>query len=429
MEELPWNSSADELSSRHNPPDLRKNHESGEFLMYQMLAVLCAFAFLYSLVGARLERTPVAGAIVFTGFGVLAGPLGAGLLSTANPQGLRFLAELTLALVLFIDAANADLGVLRRNLGIPERLLLVGLPLTILLGFGAGALLFPALGWVGWALLGTMLAPTDAALGKAVVTNQAVPAPIRESLNVESGLNDGICVPLLLILLAIASTPGGAHGIGAVIQHHFFLKEIGIGILVGALIALVGQRAIRFAGLRGWISATWRQLPVVALAFTIFGTAQTLGGSGFIACFVGGLLAGALSTGRKHEVLQPAEGTGDAFSLLTWVVFGAAVVGPALDRLTWQILTYALLSLTLVRMLPVYLAMIGSATRPSGRLFLGWFGPRGLASVVFAVMVLEAGVANSDTLTATVAWTVILSIVAHGITAVPLAAAFSRRST
>jgi NhaP-type Na+/H+ or K+/H+ antiporter len=395
--------------------------------MYQMLAVLCAFAFLYSLVGARLERTPVAGAIVFTCFGLLAGPLGAGLLSVpARPEGLRFLAELTLALVLFTDAASANLGVLSRNRGIPARLLLIGLPLTILLGAGTGALLFPTLGWVGWALLGTMLAPTDAALGKAVVTNQAVPAPIREALNVESGLNDGICVPLLLILLAIAAAPGG---IGAVVQHHFFLKEIGIGMVVGALMALGGQRAIRFAGLRGWISDTWRQLPVVALAFTIFGTAQTLGGSGFIACFVGGLLAGALSTGRKHEVLQPAEGTGNAFSLLTWVVFGAAVVGSAIDRLTWEILVYALLSLTLVRMLPVYLAMAGSATEPMERLFLGWFGPRGLASVVFAVMVLEAGVADSNTLTATVAWTVILSVVAHGITAVPLAAAFSRRST
>jgi sodium/hydrogen antiporter len=398
--------------------------------MYQMLAVLFAFAFLYSLVGARLERTPVAGAIVFTGFGLLVGPLGAGLLSTGQPEGLRFLAELTLALVLFIDAASANLGVLSRNRGIPARLLLVGLPLTILLGFGAGALLFPALGWAGWALLGTMLAPTDAALGKAVVTNQAVPAPIREALNVESGLNDGICVPLLLILLAIAAVPGGgAHGMGVVIQHHFFLKEIGIGMVVGALMAMGGQRAIRFAGLRGWISDSWRQLPVVALAFTIFGTAQTLGGSGFIACFVGGLLAGALSTRQKHEFLQAAEGTGDAFGLLTWVVFGAAVVGQAIDRLTWQILAYALLSLTLVRMLPVYLAMAGSATEPKGRLFLGWFGPRGLASVVFALMVLDAGVADSDTLTATVAWTVILSVVAHGITAVPLAAAFSRRST
>ena len=397
--------------------------------MYQMLAVLFAFAFLYSLVGARLERTPVAGAIVFTGFGLLVGPLGAGLLSTGQPEGLRFLAELTLALVLFIDAASANLGVLSRNRGIPMRLLLVGLPLTILLGFGAGALLFPALGWAGWALLGTMLAPTDAVLGKAAVTNQAVPASIREALNVESGLNDGICVPVLLILMAIAVAPGGAHGIDAVMQHHFFLKEIGIGMVVGALMALGGQRAIRFAGLRGWISDTWRQLPVVALAFTIFGTAQTLGGSGFIACFVGGLLAGALSTRQKHEFLQAAEGTGDAFGLLTWVVFGAAVVGPAIDRLTWQILAYALLSLTLVRMLPVYLAMAGTAMEPTGRLFLGWFGPRGLASVVFAVMVLEAGVADSDTLSATVAWTVILSVVAHGVTAVPLAAAFSRRST
>jgi NhaP-type Na+/H+ or K+/H+ antiporter len=211
--------------------------------MYQMLAVLCAFAFLYSLVGARVERMPVAGPIVFTCFGLLAGPLGAGLLSVpARPEGLRFLAELTLALVLFINAANANLGVLSRNRRIPARLLLVGLPLTILLGFGHGAHLFPALGWVDWALLDTTMAPTDAALGKAVVTNEAVPAPVWEALNVESGLNDGICVPLLLILLAIAAAPGE---IGAAVQHHFFLKEIGIGMVAGAVMAAARRRPRR----------------------------------------------------------------------------------------------------------------------------------------------------------------------------------------
>lgn len=398
--------------------------------MYQTLAVIFGFAFLYSLVAARLERTPLAGAIVFSGFGLLVGPFGLGLLKVAEQgAGLRVLAELTLALVLFADAAGADFGVLRRNRGIPVRLLLIGLPLTILFGFGTAALLFPALGWVGWAILSTMLAPTDAALGKAVVTNPNVPGPIREALNVESGLNDGICVPILLLLLHLAAMAVDERSLDVLLRHHFFLEEIGIGSAVGGVLALAGQRAIRFAGARGWISDIWRQLPVIALAFAIFGAAQSLGGSGFIACFVGGLLAGAISGAKKHEFLVAAEGTGNAFALITWVLFGAAAMGQGIAQFSWQVLLYAVLSLTLVRMVPVWLAMSGSGIGASGRLFLGWFGPRGLASVVFAVMVLDAGTPGGQTMTIIVSWTVMLSIIAHGASAVPLSAAFARRST
>jgi NhaP-type Na+/H+ or K+/H+ antiporter len=395
--------------------------------MYQNLAVLFGFTFAYSLVAGRLQRTPIAGALVFTAFGLLCGPLGLELLTLeVDAEGLRTLAELTLALVLFTDAASANLGVLQRNLPLPERLLLIGLPLTILLGIGVGALLFGQMSLVALAILATMLAPTDAALGKAVVTNPAVPAPIREGLNVESGLNDGICVPILLVLLAFATEATLPGETTALVLRHF-IESIGIGAAVGLALAYLAVLAMRFAGGRGWIDETWRQLPVMALALTSFALAQALGGSGFIACFAGGLLAGAMARRQKHAYLLAAEGAGELLSLLTWVVFGSAVVGQAVGRLSWDVVAYSVLSLTVVRMLPVYAALAGSGLPTYPKLFIGWFGPRGLASVVFAVIVLDADLPGGETLTAVVACTVVLSIVAHGLSANPLAAAFSRR--
>ena len=395
--------------------------------MFRDLAIFATFAFVYALIAGRLERTPVAGALVFTAFGLAVGPEGLNWLGLdVHAQNLRTLAELTLALVLFTDAANADLNVLRLNYTIPERLLLFGLPLTILLGTAAAALLFPTLGKIECALLATMLAPTDAALGKAVVTNPAVPPPIREGLNVESGLNDGICVPILLILLAIAAEPVGAGSAELVLRH--FVGEIGIGLVVGLGIAVGGVWALRLSAHRGWLSSVWQQLPAVALALASFATAQALGGSGFIASFVGGIVAGGMASERerKHELLLAAEGTGDLFGLLTWVLFGSAVIGQALGRLTWEIAIYAILSLTALRMIPVWLALAGTDLKKEDKLFMGWFGPRGLASIVFAIIVLDAYLPGSETLTATVAWTVILSIVAHGLTSSPLANAFAQ---
>lgn len=178
--------------------------------MYENLAILALFAFAYSVVANRLGRAAVNGAVVYLVFGVIAGPVGLGLLDLSiGSEGIRLVAELTLALVLFSDASNADMAVLRRAIRLPGRLLLIGLPLTILLGIGAGVLLFPEMALIEVAILATMLAPTDAALGKAVVTNPAVPAPVREALNVESGLNDGICVPIHLYLSRIGVSKRG----------------------------------------------------------------------------------------------------------------------------------------------------------------------------------------------------------------------------
>lgn len=345
--------------------------------MYENLAILAAFIFLYSIVSGGIERTPISGAIVFTAFGLAFGPLGVGLLTLdLDAEGWRTLAELTLALILFTDAANANLGVLKLSFRIPQSLLLIGLPLTILLGFGVGVLVFSELTLLEIAILATMLAPTDAALGKAVVTNETVPTNIRESLNVESGLNDGICVPILFVFLALSSA-SGAEISTPMLAFKLLAQQIGISVAVGVGLTVLGGWLLKLCADRGWITETWRQLPVVAMALACFAVAQWVGGSGFIACFVGGLLFGWIAKRRKHVLLLAAEGTGDTLALITWVIFGADVVGLAIPYFSWEVMLYALLSLTLIRMLPVFLALAGRSLRVDEKLFMGWFGPGG----------------------------------------------------
>ena len=396
--------------------------------MYETLALIALFTLVYSSVAGAVERTWVSGPIVFTCFGLLVGPLGLDLLSwETDGETIRSLAEVTLAMVLFTDAASADMSVLKKTAGLPARLLLIGLPLTIVLGFGVGVLLVDSLSLFTIALLATMLAPTDAALGKAVVTNESVPDEIRQGLNVESGLNDGICVPILFVFLALALDKAGDAGPWT-LAIKLVVEEIGIGLAVGLLLTLAAAKLLKTALRRKWLTPTWIQIPVVALALSCFAVAQLLGGSGFIAAFSGGLLFGALAKTERDQFLLAAEGSGDTLALITWVIFGSAVVGQAVGHFSWLILIYALLSLTVIRMLPVFVALAGSGISTEGKLFIGWFGPRGLASIVFAVIVLDSKLPNADLVAMTVTCTIILSIIAHGISANPLVAAFAAKT-
>ena len=396
-------------------------------LEYQILTVLAAFAFLYSVVASRLERTPINGALVYLFFGLACGPYGLRLIELdVNAEALKRLAEFTLALVLFTDSANANLGVLSKVRWIPIRLLLVGLPLTIAAGFGVGYLIFDQLTLLEIALLATMLAPTDAALGQAVVTNEAVPASVRESLNVESGLNDGICVPVLLVFLALATgSVAGSQTESLVVR--LPIQAIGIGATVGVALAILGSFVLKSCGTRGWIGGAWIQIPAVALAMFCFGLSQWMGGSGFIACFVGGLTFGGLTRNHKDQFLESAEGASDALALLTWFTFGTIAIGLLLNQFSWQPIIYAVLSLTAVRMLPVYLSLAGKRLRIDTLLFIGWFGPRGLASIVFAVIVINNNLPGSELIAVVVTCTIILSAFAHGMTANPFASALAVR--
>jgi sodium/hydrogen antiporter len=394
---------------------------------YQIIAVIAGFVFFYSLIASRLEKTPVNGALVYVIAGMLFGPYVLGLIDLKiEGETISRLAEIALAICLFTDSSNANLNVLRRVEAIPARLLLIGLPLTILLGFGLGWLILDELGLFEIALIASMLAPTDAALGKAVITNPAVPAKVRESLNVESGLNDGICVPVILFFIALtAGTTEASESVELVTN--LLLEVIGIGIVVGFVLSLLGGVALRTCASRGWIAGTWLQIPIIALALFCFGLAQWMGGSGFIASFVGGLTFGAFTKQNKEIFLDAAESSADAVAMVTWFTFGTVILGTLVPGLSWQVLLYAIFSLTVVRMLPVYLCLIGKGLRTDTLLFIGWFGPRGLASIVFVVMVINEHLPGNDTIAAVVIWTIVLSVVLHGLSANLLAKVYGER--
>ena len=395
--------------------------------MYENLAIIALFAFVYSAIAGGVERTIISGPMIFIAFGLGFGPVGLGILNLdISHVELRVVADLTLALILFIDAANADLSILKRNIKIPRRMLVFGLPLIILFGFGAGILIFDDLTLYELAILATMLAATDAALGKAVITNPAVPSPIREGLNAESGLNDGICVPILFLFIALAvgtDVQGSSMGLALKLVG----QEIGIGLIVGLGLTASGSWLLRFCWKRGWVTDVWGQMPVVALSMGSFALAQSLHGSGYIAAFTGGILFGYLAKKETHKLVHAAEGIGETMALFTWVIFGAAVVGKVFEYFSWEVVLYAVLSLTVVRMLPVYLSLIGTAADHHSKLFLGWFGPRGLASIVFAIIVLNENLPGGKTLAITVVCTVFLSVIVHGLTANPLANALAAK--
>ncbi|QPN66618.1 cation:proton antiporter [Synechococcus sp. CBW1006] len=392
-------------------------------------AILAVLVFAYGLVAGRLKQTPLSGAVVFLLTGLILGPAGLGWLGiNVTSENLRTIAELTLALILFTDAATANLPVLRDSRRLPIRLLALGLPLTILLGMGVAQLLLPALSPVEAAILSVVLAPTDAALGQPVVTNPAVPVAVREDLSAESGLNDGICVPLLLSLLAMAQKGSGA-GDGVLLLGWLFLEQVGLGLVLGCGLAFLAARCRDLCLRRRWITSDWQPVLAIALPVCCFALAQQLGGSGFIACFCGGLTFGGLTPQeRKQEELVAAEATADVLSLLTWVAFGSAVVALSFPQLSATTLLYGLFSLTLVRMVPVALATLGLRIGLWTTLFVGWFGPRGLASIVFGLLVLDSPLVHGSTIASIAASTVLLSIAAHGLSALGLVTRYGRVS-
>jgi NhaP-type Na+/H+ or K+/H+ antiporter len=381
------------------------------------LATTAVVVLAFAAVSGRLAGTPVTAPMMFTLAGLLVGVQALGLVDLpVTSEPVKLLAEITLALVLFADAARIDLAALRDEISLPARLLGIGLPLTIAAGFGCALILLGSFTWVEALLLAIVLAPTDAALGQAVVTFEPVPARVRQSLNVESGLNDGICVPLLLIALGVAEAETNhetAHTATRIV-----LEQIGYGILGGVIAGAVAATIVVVGLPRSLIEPAWLQLVPLGGAALAYGIATPLGGSGFIAAFAAGMVFGGARRGRTAE---------DLFGALTFIVFGAILLGPALGDLSWAIVGYALLSLTVVRMLPVAIGLVGSHARPPTVAFLGWFGPRGLASIVFAILIEESNtLPHEHTLLTTAYVTIGLSVLLHGLTAAPLATRYAR---
>jgi NhaP-type Na+/H+ or K+/H+ antiporter len=385
------------------------------------LPIIAAALLAVAGVSRRLVDTPFTPAMAFVLIGLLVGPFVLDEVTVSSTSAtVRTLAEATLAVVLFADASRIKLRVLRQEYAVPLRLLAIGLPLTIVVGALLAAVMFAHLNAWEAVVLAVLLAPTDAALGQAVVTEPRLPSRIRQGLNVESGLNDGICVPLLLIALAAADveakTSTGHHAVSIVAE------EIGYGILGGVAAGLAAGAVVTFGHRRELISGAWLQVIPIAAAGLAYSFAAALGGSGFIGAFLAGAIFGALVPEESEEASRLNEELGSLFGGVTLLIFGAVLLGPALQHVSWQIALYAGLSLTLVRMLPVAIAMLGSSAKWPTVGFLGWFGPRGLASIVFAVItVQEAHLAGVDTILRATYLTIGLSVFAHGITAAPLA--------
>jgi len=395
--------------------------------MYANLAIIAVFAFIYSAIAGRVERSVVTGPILFIAFGLICGPIGLGILDIEiEAVEVRVLADITLALILFIDASNANLRVLVRNVVIPRRMLLVGMPLVIALGAAVGWILLPGVSIYELCILATILAATDAALGKGVVTNQDVPARIREGLNAESGLNDGLAVPILFVFIALATGRSGDQS-STSLALSLVVRELGIGLVVGLGLTFIGVKLAAWCQQREWFSETWTQILVVALALACFATAQSLHGSGYIAAFVGGLLFGHLAGTATHKLVHSAEGFGELLALAIWVVFGATVVGQTWGGMTWPIVAYSLLSLTVIRMLPMVLSLSGTGENLESKMFLAWFGPRGLASIVFIIIVAGYHLPGQSTMLQVVVCTVTLCVFAHGLSANAWARGFGRR--
>lgn len=365
----------------------------------------------------RLERADLTAPIAFIAIGVALAGFD---LVHGQPaaEALTPLVEVTLVWVLFSDAARLPVQDLRRDVGRYLPLLAVGLPLTIIFGWGLAAWLFPGLGiWLAL-FVGAALAPTDAALGVPVVTNPVVPSRIRELITVESGLNDGIATPVVMLAIAGAAAAAGLeHPKGA---GHAAI-ELLIGVAVGAAVGGVGGAALRWARRHGTAAEGFAGIAVLALALAAYASALALHGNGFVAAFCGGLAFGACAGRRAPAELEFLEQMGTLLASLVWMAFGAIAVPIMLDRLDAKTILYAVLSLTVVRILPVALASIGAGLDRTTILFVGWFGPRGLASLVFALLALEALGTHADEAVAVLATTVLLSVVSHGLSAAPLA--------
>ena len=379
-----------------------------------------AFLIVFALFSKRIQGTAITPPTLFVGFGLLMGPqvLGIVVLDFSS-HVMHQLAELTLVMVLFTDAANIDFPFYMRNRNLTRRLLGIGLPLTIAAGFGVAALLFDNLTLLEAAILAVILAPTDAALGQAVVSNEKIPHKIRQALNIESGLNDGIAVPVLKALLAAvvisvgSATGGESEGFWTVLG-----KALGYGMLIGFVVGRLTAKLMDKAMDSKWMSHTYRRISLLAVPLLSYVVSEHVGGSGFIAAFIAGITMGTRKGHPEKEDFEFAHETGELLSYITWIVFGAAIVGPSLVGSTWPIVLYAVLSLTVIRMLPVAISLVGSGSGWETNLFLGWFGPRGLASIVFLIVAIhEPSVQGADTITRAVVWTILLSVVLHGATA------------
>ena len=392
------------------------------------LVLFLGLVVLYAAYSQWLGRFSITMPMIFVFIGALVGPHALDWVSySLTASSVKTLTEVTLALLLFADAVTVNFSHVRADAPLSGRLLLIGQPLIILLGGLAAFAFFPGQG-LGFALLlGTVLAPTDEALGTRFLNNPRVPVRVRRSLHVESGLNDGIASPLVVLFIAMMLQDYSGVGDFWVLVA---LAQIAIGTGVGLVLGWGSGWLFRHAVEKKWASKAARQLANPALALLVYFGASALGGNGFVAVFMAGIVFGFATRQLLQDATEYTEITGNLLSLFVWARLGSTLVIPLLQSFNLLGFLYALLSLTAVRMIPVAIALVGTRLRPDTKLMMGWLGPRGLASVVFMLMAYEAakaaGIETGNLVTAA-SWTILLSVLLHGFSALPLANWYARR--
>lgn len=375
----------------------------------------------FGLASRRLSRWYVTAPIAFLVAGVLISVV---VDTTTDKAMVTGLAEVTLALLLFHDSAQVQPREIRRDSAAVARLLFVGLPLTVGAGYVLGWLLFPDLGWALVLLLAAALAPTDAGLGAATVLNPVVPVRVRRLLNVESGLNDGLVTPVVLFAIAAVAGEEGLRPVASLLDA---VVELAVGVGAGVAVGVVGGRLATASRTQGWSTSGTRAFAALSLPVAAYAGAAVFSGNGFIAAFVAGTAYASSAPWLAEEETDLAltESIADLLGFAVWFIVGLSATS-FLERLGWRELLFAVLALTVLRMGPVWLCLLGTGLRPRSVAFIGWFGPRGLASVVFALLALEQleGDQRLDTVLTVIATTVVLSVVLHGVTAEPLARAY-----
>jgi len=383
--------------------------------------------FIYSLLSHRIEGSMVTAPMIFVAIGMLVSPEGIDIVSIgADNEIILAFAEIALVLILFSDAARIDFHKLKGNWSYPSRLLGIGLPLTIFLGAVIAILCFTDLALPEAALIGVILAPTDAGLGQVIVNSPKVPARIRQALNVESGLNDGGAIPFFAFFLVLADAEKA--NLPASQWVVFAFEQIGLGILVGLIVGLVGGYLVHQAREKGLMTGRFEWIGFLALAVISYVAATSVGGSGFIAAFVGGLATTLTGRGVGESMIEFTSTEGEIFSLGVFFIFGIIAAG-LIPGITPLVILYVILSLTLIRILPVAVSLIKTGLHSESVLFMGWFGPRGLASIVLMLIMLNIAtdIPGLQTIAVVVSATVLFSVFAHGISANPAITWYARK--
>ncbi|MCH7900733.1 MAG: sodium:proton antiporter [Acidobacteria bacterium] len=380
-----------------------------------IILVLSATVFAIVAVSGRLARLSITEPLMAVGIGILITFLVVDPIDIRSPAALTFL-ELTLALVLFTDAARIDVGRIRRQYRWPARMLLIGLPLAMVLGaVVAGWILAIPLGAA--LLLGVILAPTDAALAEPVLESEVLPVRIRQTLNIESGLNDGLALPVLFIAIGLIESEAGRSVSSSVL---LVVSLVGIGVAGGALLGLAGAWVISRATEHGWMDELHQKIAAVALALGTFAAVEVLGGSGFVAAFVAGAVLGARVRPKCEYLYDFADTEGRALVLIAFVFLGAGPIYQLIrEGVPWQAWVVSLVALFVVRPLAIGVSLIGEKLLPSTVLFFGWFGPRGLATAVFLLVAFEELTDISPLVADITFLTVALSVLLHGVSAMP----------